>query len=407
MKKSILLLFISAFVSVGWSQNAYQLWKQIDSLAAVRQQLKASLGEVEAQTEALKLKRIQGDLLKNAQAKCTADDEVVVHAAMLIGYNNTHEQANWVAHIVNKDIQEGVIGRTNDFRPDSLLKVGSAVVEDYWESGYDRGHLAPSADFRWSLRALSESYLYSNMSPQLPEFNREIWAEVENVVRRWAIANGELYVVTGPVLKKGLPTIGEQNKISIPEAYYKVLLDYREPEIKGIAFLVPHKGMERNPTEFLVSIDSVERLTGIDFFAQLPDELENPIEAALQPEKWIQKDSLPPPPVLALERGQVSASNAKHYDGKKCTVCGTVVSTRFNSGSKTQNTYINLDYTFPNQVFTIVVKGEDRPNFSYLPEVHLKGKSLCVRGEVDIFNGVPQMYVKNEKKIKVLEKEEE
>lgn len=389
------------------AQDTRTLWRQIDSLDKAKKALQLQIEAIKTQSEQIKLQRVRADIVKYAMPMCAADSEVVTHAAMTIGYNEAHEQPNWVAHIITSDIIEGVIGRTNDFRPDSLLKSGSAELEDYWESGYDRGHLAPSADFRWSYKALSESYLYSNMSPQLPEFNREIWADVEGITRKWAIENGELYVVTGGVLKKGLPTIGKNHKISIPEAYYKVLLDYREPEVKGIAFLVPHKGMERKPTEFLVSIDSVEKVTGIDFFSQLPDALENAIEKSCEPLKWEKVDSLPPAPPILLERGQVSVLNAKHYIGQKCTVCGTVVATRYNANSKTQATYLNLDYVFPNQKFTAVIYGQDRPNFSYLPEIWLKNKQICVRGEVEQFNGVPQIVVKNEKKLKILETEQE
>lgn len=389
------------------AQSTKDIWHQLDSLSKAKKQLLIQVDSINRRSEGLRLKRIQADLQRYGKATCAADSEIVAHQAMLIGYNELHEQANWVAHIVNKDILEGTIGRTNDFREDSLLKKGSANLDDYWESGYDRGHLAPSADFRWSKKALSESYFYSNMSPQLPEFNREIWADVENIARKWAIENEELYIVTGGVLKKGLPVIGTKNKISIPETYYKVLLDYKEPEVKGIAFLVPHKGMERNPTEFLVSIDSVEKITGIDFFPSIPDDIENVVEARCEPEKWIKKDTLPPPPPIALERGQIRADKAKNYIGNRCTVCGTVVSTRFNASSKSQSTYINLDYIFPNQVFTVVIYGQDRVNFSYLPEVFLKGKQICVRGEVDQFNGTPQIVVKNEKKIRIVEPEGE
>ncbi len=406
MRVSSLLLLLFIYLNVP-AQSTRELWRQIDSLAKAKKTILAQIDSINRFSETLKLKRIQADLQKLGQAKCIADSEIVLHSAMMIGYNELHEQPNWVVNIVNRDILEGTIGRTNDFREDSLLKKGSSNLEDYWESGYDRGHLAPSADFRWSKKALSESYFYSNMSPQLPEFNREIWADVENVSRKWAIENEELYIVTGGVLKKGLPSIGVKNKISIPEAYYKVLLDYKEPEVKGIAFLVPHKGMERSPTEFLVSIDSVEKITGIDFFSALPDELENPIESRCEPDKWIKKDTVPPPPPIALERGQVSAEKAKNYVGNRCTVCGTVVSTRFNASSKSQSTYINLDYIFPNQVFTVVIYGADRINFSYLPEVFLKGKQICVRGEVDQFNGTPQIVVKNEKKIRIIEPEGE
>ena len=158
-KKHIIYLFLLISAQC-FAQETRILWGKIDSLAQKKKELQAQIIEINSQAESLKIKRIQADILKYALPTSPTDDEVVAHQCMTIGYNKKHEQANWVAHIISKDILEGTVGRTNDFRPDSLLKVGSAVLEDYWESGYDRGHLAPSADFRWSMTALSESYLY-------------------------------------------------------------------------------------------------------------------------------------------------------------------------------------------------------------------------------------------------------
>jgi endonuclease G len=400
----LVILFFSLFIKVS-AQSTGKIWHQIDSLYKQKVALQTEIENIQAQSEALKLERIQIDLKKYALPKCDADNQVVYHSAMVLGYNDLHEQANWVAHIITKDIMEGTIGRTNDFRVDSLVQNGSANTDDYWDSGYDRGHLAPSADFRWSKKALSESYFYSNMSPQVPEFNREIWADLEGMVRKWAIDNEEVMVVTGPILRKGLPTIGDKNKISIPEYYYKIVLDNREPEVKAIAFLIPNKGMKQDPMLFAVSVDSVEKMSGIDFFPSMPDDLEKAVEANFNKDKWNLPVVLAPAPTIELAKGQVSATDSKHYIGNRCTVCGTVVSTRFTQ--KTGATYLNLDYNFPNQVFTLVIKGEDRVNFSYIPEIYLKNKQLCVRGLVEEFNGTPQMIIKNEKKLKIIEAEEE
>ena len=122
---------------------------------------------------------------------------------MILGYNENHEQAQWVSHIVLPDVEKGNVSRTNNFRKDELVTSGTASKADYWYSGYDRGHLAPSADFRWSKTALSESYFYSNMAPQLPELNREKWAELENAIREYVIENKiQVYVVTGGSVKR-------------------------------------------------------------------------------------------------------------------------------------------------------------------------------------------------------------
>jgi endonuclease G len=192
-------------------------------------------------------------------------------------YNEAHEQATWVAYQLTKSETQGFIERTDNFREDPMVKTGSATSADYQGSGYDRGHLAPAGDMGWSSLAMSESFYYSNMSPQIPAFNRGIWKRLEEKVRLWAMDYDTLYVVTGPVLTLDLPKIGP-SQVSVPRYYYKVLLDYSEPEIKGIGFVMPNLGSKLPLQYYAVSIDSVERLTGIDFFPKLADEQENLIE---------------------------------------------------------------------------------------------------------------------------------
>jgi len=139
---------------------------------------------------------------------------------------------------------------------------------------------------KFSENAMSESFFMSNMSPQEPSFNRGIWKELEEEVRSLALQNGKLYVITGPVFGKRNRRIGE-NRVSIPRAYYKVLLDYTEPEIKAIAFLLPNKGSKKDVYDFAMTIDSVEAVTDIDFFPALPDLEEDRLESQVEPSLWI------------------------------------------------------------------------------------------------------------------------
>jgi len=125
----------------------------------------------------------------------------------------------------------------------------------------------------------------SNMSPQKPGFNRGIWKKLETLVRKWAVDNGSIYIATGGLLKGKLQTIGK-NQVSIPEYYYKVILDYREPEIKGIGFILKNQKSSDPLRSFAVSIDEVEKMTGIDFFHSLPDAIENEIELKYDIEIW-------------------------------------------------------------------------------------------------------------------------
>jgi endonuclease G len=118
------------------------------------------------------------------------------------------------------------------------------------------------------------------MSPQVPAFNRGIWKNLEELVRDWAVENEDIYIVTGPVLTKKLHTIG-MNKVSVPDYYYKVILDYANPELKGVGFILPNEGSKKDLNNYAVSIDSVESFTGIDFFPHLNDEEETKIENSI------------------------------------------------------------------------------------------------------------------------------
>ena len=217
--------------------------------------------------------------------KFAPSDQIVHHSNYTLNYSEKHEQAEWVAYTLSSSDVYGSVGRTNDFRADPKVKTGSASLSDYKGSGYDRGHLAPAGDMKSTYTAMSESFYMSNMSPQKPGFNRGIWKKLEGNVRNWASDNGEIYVVTGPILSGSYPSIGS-NQVSIPNYYYKVILDYKEPEIKGIGFVLPHQKSSSSIQSFAVTIDEVERKTGIDFFHALPDDIEEQIESNLAIDKW-------------------------------------------------------------------------------------------------------------------------
>lgn len=217
--------------------------------------------------------------------KTTPNDIIISHTGYSLLYNETYKLASWVAYELTKDETNKIIQRTDKFIPDPKVKTGIANDKDYEGSGYDRGHLAPAADMCWSATAMAESFYYCNMSPQTPGFNRGIWKKLEELVRTWAIENDAVYIVTGPVLTTGLSTIGP-DKISVPKYFYKVILDYTEPDIKGIGFIIPNSGSSSLLQNFAVTIDSVERYTGIDFYPLLPDSQEKIIETTLCIECW-------------------------------------------------------------------------------------------------------------------------
>ena len=215
--------------------------------------------------------------------------EVVKHTAYSFQYNEEHEQADWVAYTLIDNMLNNEIERSDDFRVDTMVSTGSAELSDYRRSGYDRGHLAPAADMKITDETMSESFFMSNMSPQKPGFNRGVWKKLEQKVRDWASIYDTLYVVTGPVLEEGLETIGE-NEVSIPNKYYKALLVYKIDLQTGIGFVLENESSSEELKNFAVTIDSVEKLTSIDFFEKLPDGFENQIESTLKMSDWFTED---------------------------------------------------------------------------------------------------------------------
>jgi endonuclease G, mitochondrial len=209
--------------------------------------------------------------------KITSQDDVIKHTGYSLLYDEYHEQAAWVAYALTKVKTQKKHKRTNKFIVDPNVTTGSATNLDYLKSGYDRGHLVPAADMAWSNQSIIESFYYSNMSPQNPSFNRGIWKKLEKLIRTWAVKNSCIYIVTGPVLSKDLLKIGINN-VSVPNYFYKVVLDYNDLEKKGIGFILPNENSSKDLSHFAVSIDSVERATGIDFYSSLPDEEEIFIE---------------------------------------------------------------------------------------------------------------------------------
>ena len=212
--------------------------------------------------------------------------ELVEHQGFSLGYSERYEQASWVAYPLVREQVSGQGQRDRFFNPDPKVKTGSALFSDYTRSGYDRGHLAPAADFKHSYEQMRETFYMSNISPQNREFNAGIWNDLEKLVRVWANRYEKIYVVTGPVLKPGLKTIGKVNKVAVPQQFYKIVLYAKPPYLKGIAFLLNNEPSSIPLSKTVVSIDSVENLTGIDFFPLLPDDIEDRIEMKSNPGDW-------------------------------------------------------------------------------------------------------------------------
>ncbi|WP_440879305.1 DNA/RNA non-specific endonuclease [Tenacibaculum sp. C7A-26P2] len=210
---------------------------------------------------------------------------IIHHENYQLSYNENHEQAEWVAYSLRGEDVVKINHKRPFFIRDPKVKSKSADWRNYKRSGYDRGHLCPAGDRRFSKKAHDETFYTSNISPQKHKFNAGIWNKLEQKTRYWAKKYDQLYVVTGGILNNNLKTIGKEN-VSIPKEFYKIILDYSEPEIKAIAFLMPHEESTEPLYEFVTSIDEIEKKTGIDFFPSLPNDLENRLEKSTQYKNW-------------------------------------------------------------------------------------------------------------------------
>ena len=208
-------------------------------------------------------------------------DVVIDRRGFAVGFSNKHRQPLWVIYkLTAEELQTEPHKRSNRFKHDPLIP-RSAYPKEYTRSGFDRGYLAPAADMAFSKQTMLDSFLMSNMSPQLPGFNRGVWKRLEELVSAIALKEKEIYVVTGAIFPpaseaKHLPS----GSITIPQAFYKVIYDLTPPQ-KMIGFIIPHRSSDQPLQVFTVSVDEVEKQTGLDFFSKLPDDLEERLEAKL------------------------------------------------------------------------------------------------------------------------------
>ncbi len=216
----------------------------------------------------------------------SASEFVIKRKFYDLSFNTDHKVANWVSYSLETSQLKDCVKRSNAFKPDPLILTGSPQLADYKGSGFDRGHMLPAGDMKFDAEAMSDTFFLSNMSPQPPSFNRGFWAHLEALVRAWALKYEKIWIVTGPILHPGLSHIGKQNLISVPEEFYKVILRKVGSSYKGIGFLVKTNLPWATPIAYAVSIDQVEKESGIDFFPFLTSTQQSDSETRLDQSDW-------------------------------------------------------------------------------------------------------------------------
>ena len=225
---------------------------------------------------------------RQAYLAAPVDSNQIIHRTWYsLSYNERYEQADWVAYSLTSSEVDGLTPRKDSFKPDPLIITYTADDDDYSGSGYDRGHLIPAADMKMSELSMASSFYYSNMSPQHPSLNRGIWRSLETVVRNWAKDEGQVYVVTGPVLAKGVIKFIGDDEVGVPKYFYKVIYDPTIGNRKAIGFILENSDGNDLPLEsYAVSVDSVESFTGLDFFYNINDVFEEPYESVVDVSLW-------------------------------------------------------------------------------------------------------------------------
>lgn len=212
-------------------------------------------------------------------------EQIIHHTGYIVSYNKDLKLPNWVSYELTREETKGKEKRSNRFITDPLVKGLIATNADYARSGYDKGHMAPAADMKWSPQAMEASFYFSNICPQHPQLNRRGWKKLEEKIRDWAIADSAIIIICGPIITKQPKTIGK-NKVAVPQQFFKVVLSPFAKPMRAIGFLFNNRQAVEPLSTYAVTINSIERLTNMDFFAPLPDEIENKIEAEANYFQW-------------------------------------------------------------------------------------------------------------------------
>lgn len=392
-------------------------------------QAEKELKELRGKLEDLKLDWIKSELESYGLPTVYKGEKLLWYDGFATVYNKRHHQPKWVAHMILPEIDGLCVDRGDDiFREDTLvdasLKLAMYVQE---KKVYDRGHMAPFADLQWSPKASKASFFLTNITPQKSTLNQYMWKELEVMLRHYVkfYDNGPIVIVSGPVLKGKLEELEPRDenlpeRISIPNQFYKVVLDYNRK--RGIAFLFDQDAPKLKSQTSIVeelkkqvrTIDEIEELTGINFFTGLNNTIEREVEKQNRPDLWfvtrpIKEFGLQAPVVPVGDSLLYSADSAKALvnkfkpnEKKAIKVRGRVIS----GTRKDDKITLNLDQPYPNNSCYVMIREEHMNNFTVAPEKELRGLIVEFTGEVEKHgwgkNTRACLQVKEEADIKII-----
>ncbi len=200
----------------------------------------------------------------------------------------------WIQYEISPEELNGPIARTNDFQPDTSIPFGfRPELDDYSGSGYDRGHMAPAEDMNRNQRTMAESFLLTNMAPQVGVgFNQNLWKNLETAIRGWVAQRGTLTIITGPIFatkagKVSYKVLGNGH-IAVPTDFFKIIVDANSTgNIEALAFMIPNKNLNgHHYSEYLTSVEAIETITGLDFLSALSANQQKAIESEKARQVW-------------------------------------------------------------------------------------------------------------------------
>ncbi len=276
MKRNLFLLIAGLVVVAACRQSDNRVQAFVDTSKTTTEAATAKADREDNTTDILMQRTPKG-----------MPDKVLRRTAYTTSYNYETRCPNWVAWTLTRDHTYGSQQRSNErFEEDTDVKTPRATFQDFYSSRYDRGHMCPAGDNKWSSEAMTETFLLTNICPQNHGLNKEDWNDLEIQCRTWARRYGELTIVCGPIFDDDNQprTIGK-NKVRVPDRFFKVVY-CAEPSPRTLAFVFRNNGQSQPWRRQLTTVDEVEAMTGINFFPALPNAVETRIEAEADLDDW-------------------------------------------------------------------------------------------------------------------------
>lgn len=274
---TVLIAFISYFNSTSKDEAK-------EGNETVRKELPAKRKPA-GNTPAEKERKEDGVRYEIPQMDKESQGVVIEHVGHTLSYNKEYNTPHWSAWQLTREHTDGTVSRSSKFWADPAVEKAYRVEwYEYKESGYDRGHMCPAGDMKWSMEAMHDCFYMTNMCPQSPSLNSGAWRKLETKCREWANEEGCIYIVCGPIYDKGKKheEIGIDHRIMVPERFFKAVLSLNKGKEWAAGFVYDNSDRSQSMKKAVKTVDEVEEMTGMDLFYQLDDALEDEIESRIQ-----------------------------------------------------------------------------------------------------------------------------